>query len=136
MRVDGISPVVLRGILAALPKAVPEFGLRESEPHAAQPRAAQHAAPGPSVEMLVALSVAEPAVERRRRAAAGASKGLDMLDRLHRELLSGTASPEGLRSLADWVATAEAPQDPALAALWREIDVRVRVELAKFDVQA
>jgi hypothetical protein len=135
VKVEGISPVMLRGILAALPKAVPEFGLREAEPHAAQPRTAPPTLPGPSVEMLVALSAAEPAVDRRRRAAAGAEKGLALLDRFHRELVAGAPGRERLRELAEWIANADPPEDPALAPLWRELDVRVRVELAKYDVE-
>ena len=68
--------------------------------------------------------------------AAGADKGLRLLDALHGELIAGTPSPARLRDIAAWAQTIEMPQDPALAAIVRDIDLRVRVELAKFDIEA
>ena len=44
--------------------------------------------------------------------------------------------PERLRQLADWSARFALPEDTALAAVARDIDLRVRVELAKHDIRA
>ena len=66
----------------------------------------------------------------------GTLQTLRTLETLHSELLRGTLKPERLRELAAWAASIEVPSDPQLAAFHRELDVRVRVELAKFDIEA
>jgi hypothetical protein len=83
--------------------------------------------------MLVALSAEAPA-ERRRRAIIQAERGLDALERLREELAAGIPSPERLRELAAWSSGFEMPDDPELAELARDIELRVRVELAKHDI--
>lgn len=153
MRVDGISPMMAaRAVATILPHALPRFAAGEGEgatsAQAAQTppmtqaaaqagQAAQvgQGAPVASVQMLVTLAAVDPAIERRRRMAEGACRGLDTLEQMHREIVAGTLTPERLREMADWAATIAMPDDPALAALIRDMDVRVRVELAKFDVQ-
>jgi hypothetical protein len=40
-----------------------------------------------------------------------------------------------LQQLADWSAAFEAPEDPQLAALARDVELRVRVELAKHELR-
>jgi len=138
VRIDGLSPILARSLLAALPKVAPGFPRIGEEPHA-QPMphlSGPGAVPSPSVEMLVTLSAANPAVERRRRLAQDAGRGLDMLDRLHKELVAGVASPARLQEIAEWSHSFETPDDPVLAGLLSDIDLRVRVELAKHDVQA
>ncbi|MES1973631.1 MAG: flagellar assembly protein FliX [Pseudomonadota bacterium] len=135
MRIDGLSLPLARSLLAALPKAVPSFALIEGETRPAQPMTAAPTCSMTSVQMLVTLAAAQDGVERRRRVAREASRGLDALDRLHDEMLAGAPSIERLREIAHWAQSAEAPEDPALAKIFREIDLRVRVELAKYDVE-
>jgi Class II flagellar assembly regulator len=94
-----------------------------------------------SVQMLVALAAVAPSEERRRAQVAEARRGLDVLDRLHHELLSGAAKGTTLDALSLWLkqrpdAQAMTADDPKLAALFDEIELRVRVELAKFDIEA
>lgn len=89
-----------------------------------------------SVQMLVAISALNPADEARRTHVAQARKGLDALDRLHREMLSGRARKGTLDDLAQWVAHRPQVDDPALADMMRDIELRVRVELAKFNMEA
>lgn len=138
MRIDHLSPILARNLLAALPKAAPGFALGGEElvahgPHA--PQASGATVPMPSVEMLVTLAASQQAVERRRRLAKDAERGIDALDRLHKELLAGAPSADRLREIAEWSQTLDTPDDPVLAALVADIDLRVRVELAKFDVE-
>jgi hypothetical protein len=90
----------------------------------------------PSVQMLVTLSAADPNVERRRKLAQDADRGIEALERLHKELVVGVAAPERLQEIVEWSQNLEAPEDPVLASLVSDIDLRVRVELAKHDVLA
>lgn len=141
MQIAGLPPALQQGLIAALGRAGEAFAVTAAAGETARDAAAILPAvtppatqPATSVQMLVALAAQEPATERRRRQAAEADRGLSMLERLHAELVAGTPAPERLQELADWSATLAMPEEPALASLAREIDVRVRVELAKHDI--
>jgi hypothetical protein len=138
VRIDSLSPLLARSLLAALPKVAPGFPRIGEEPHL-QPMpnmGGPGAVPTPSVEMLVTLSAANPGIERRRRLAQEAGRGIDALDRLHKELVAGIVGPARLQEIAEWSHSFETPDDPVLASLLSDIDLRVRVELAKHDIQA
>lgn len=138
MRIESLSPTLVRSLLAALPKGAPGFPRIGEEP-LAQPMPHMNG-PGtvaaPSVEMLVTLSAANPAIERRRKLAQDASRGIDALERLHKELVAGVVSPARLQEIVEWSQSFETPDNPMLAGLLSDIDLRVRVELAKHDIQA
>ena len=51
------------------------------------------------------------------------------------ELATGDVTPARLEQLAEWVSQVEQPEDPVLAEIIAEIELRVRVELAKFDIE-
>ena len=138
MQIAGLPPALLQSLLAAAsPKIERAFTAAAAEapatPPAVIPPAPQSAT---SVQMLVAMAVAEPAFERRRRQAAEVDRGLSMLERLHAELAAGVVAPERLQELAAWSESFEVPDEPHLAGLAREIEVRVRVELAKHELRA
>ena len=88
-----------------------------------------------SVQMLVTLAAFDPEKDRRREMAEQGNAGLDELETLHMELVGGGASPERLEQLAEWVSQVEQPDDPVLAEIVAGIELRVRVELAKFEVE-
>jgi len=134
MRIEGLSQMMVRSLMAALPKDAPAFPLAEGE-GPVRPLPTGTAPMVPNVEMLVALAANTPSVERRRQMAERAAKGLDALERLHAELLSGTPSVEALQAVVEWSQSGETPDDPVLAQLLGDIDVRVRVELAKLDIE-
>lgn len=142
MRIDGPNPLLGPALLAALAAKDGAFGaekpLADAPPAAAPPQTAGTAIPQPatSVAMLVTLAAVDQPAERRRRAIVQAERGLDALERLCDELAAGIASPERLRELADWSAGFAIPDDPALADLAREIELRVKVELARHDLLA
>ncbi|MBO9623729.1 MAG: flagellar trans-acting factor FliX [Sphingomonas sp.] len=139
MRIEGLSPMLARSLLAALPKAAPGFPLAEKDAAAAAPQPPVNGPGGvapPSVQMLVALAAADPQVERRRRMAVEAERGVDALERLHKELLAGVVPIEQLQEIAEWSQSFEVPDDPVLAQILSDIDLRVRVELAKIDLRA
>jgi hypothetical protein len=136
LRIAGLPPVLQQALLAALPKAQETFraGLGEAEPRAATlPPLPTTTQPATSVQMLVAMAAAEPVVERRRKIAERADKGLSLLEKLHVELVTRVSSPERMQELLDWSESFELPEDPQLATLARELELRVRVELAKYD---
>lgn len=142
MRIDGQNPLLGPAMLAALAVKDDLFGAEKSladgkpAPAAPQPPSVGTAIPTPatSVAMLVTLAAVDQPGERRRRAIVQAEHGLDQLERLRDELVIGTPSPERLRALADWTKGFTVPDDPDMAKIAREIEIRVRVELAKHDV--
>jgi DhnA family fructose-bisphosphate aldolase class Ia len=102
---------------------------------AAQPSpvASGIAAPSPSVQMLVALAAVTPASipERRRRVVREAEKAMDALEMLQAALVVGVGSAEPIAQLQSWTEGRPHLDDPELAELLDEIDLRVQVELAK-----
>lgn len=140
MRIENLQAPLLRSLMAALPKVASGFSVADSEAPAARaplPQGTSAAqALNPSVAMLVTLAAADPAIERRRKQAVDAERGVDMLDQLHRELVAGVVSPAKLQAIVEWSETFEHSDDPALAAILSDIELRVRVELAKLDLRA
>lgn len=133
MRITGLASPIQNMLLAALPK-VAEFAAAEPPVQSASPAAAP--AQPVSVEMLVALAASESPVDRRRRVAARADQALGALERLNAELLAGLPAVERLHEIAALAPTVAEQADPALAALFSEIELRMRVELAKHDIIA
>jgi len=85
--------------------------------------------PTASVAMLVAVAAQAPDAHRRptlRRA----ERGLGALERLHRALAIGAVPAADLAELRDW-SGASLDEQGELAALLRDIELRVLVELAK-----
>jgi hypothetical protein len=99
-----------------------------------QPAAVSTPATPAAIDGLFALQEVADELSGRRRAAARGTALLDRLDELRLGLLSGTlprAQLEALRKLArEHGPTAD---DPKLAAILSDIELRVAVELAKLD---
>lgn len=96
------------------------------------PRTAPSAVqPATSLATLVALAEVQDEKERRRRLAADALRGLDALEALDGESDANEAVEDRLTAIAAWSAGLTAPNDPELARLQREIELRAHVELAK-----
>jgi len=104
--------------------------LLETRPAATPAVSGPTAASG--LDALLAVQEAESALDRRARARRRATDLLEGLDHIREGLLTGQISPERLDSLAAMVAAQrDEADDPALAALLDEIELRVQVELAK-----
>jgi hypothetical protein len=86
------------------------------------------------VQALIAAQAVDEPGERSRRARRRAHDLLDRLDEIRAALLAG-ALPEGvLRALAARLAEArDEVEDPGLAAVLDEVDLRAQVELAKLE---
>lgn len=138
MQIQNLPLALIRNLADALPKPPSGFAPRDDHaaaPPPAPPIAGAPTSPVPSVAMLVTMAATQDDTERRRRRARDAERGIDALEGLHRELLTGAATPARLAEIAQWSRDHAAQADPALAALLADIDLRVRVELAKFDVK-
>ncbi len=91
--------------------------------------AAAQAAP---IDALLALQAAvDDAGEIRRRAVRRGRSMLDTLDALKADLLAGQLGEARLALLGGLIAEARDDLDPGLAAVLDDIELRVRVELAK-----
>jgi hypothetical protein len=90
------------------------------------------ALPQTSVAMLLAIAASDPEAQRRRNVA-DAAKGLKGLECLHQNLRIGSPGKARLAEIAAWMDNHGIPDDPGAAALLREVELRVLVELAKAD---
>lgn len=140
MRITGLPPAMQQSLLTALAKAGEDFkaAVQTAEPRSSAilpSTTSQATQPATSVEMLVALAAVEPPLERRRKIAQATNRGLLLLEQLHAELLAGTLPPERVEELVEWSESFEVPSDPQLAALAREVELRVRVEIAKHEMR-
>ena len=104
---------------------------RETAP-AAQPRVTQALG---GVDALLAIQGAADKDGKKRRAIKRGNDMLDLLDEVKLDLLAGRISQVKLDRLAQAVrAQAAVAEDPRLADILAEIDLRARVELAKLGI--
>ncbi|MCC0016866.1 MAG: flagellar assembly protein FliX [Rhodobiaceae bacterium] len=108
---------------------------RAAERPAAQ--ATRSAATLSGVEALIMLQEVDDATVRRRRAVKRGHVLLDLLDSLKLDLMAGFENPVMLARLAD-IARRERDlvNDPRLAEVLEEIELRTAVELAKRGIVA
>jgi hypothetical protein len=132
LRITGLANPLQAALLAALPK-VAKFAVTEPVVQPAPP--ATPVGQPVSVEMLVTLAQSESPIDRRRRVATRADESLRALERLS-HALPGVPVVEQLKEIAATMAQLDTPQDPALAGLIKDIELRMRVELAKHDIVA
>ncbi|GAB4371088.1 MAG: flagellar assembly regulator FliX [Kiloniellaceae bacterium] len=98
----------------------------------AQPAAPAGASPVQSVHALLALQEVGDATEGRRRARRRAADILDQLEDLRLAIMLGEVPLAQLENLAGLLAQRQAlNDDPKLAQIINEIEIRAAVELAK-----
>ena len=83
------------------------------------------------IEGLLALQAVGDPLERRRRKVRRGQGLLDQLESLRRDLLVGRVDPARLDAMLDILAEARERDEPGLDSLLDDIELRVRVELAK-----
>lgn len=139
MQVAGIPPLIQQTLLTVLGRvdaASTPAGLLAVTDDAAASRAPTTAMqPSTSVQMLVALAATETDRDRRRRVARSTEQGLAALEALYQASLEAPLPLERLEALRGWAQDYAAPDEPRLLALARDIELRVRVELAKHDIR-
>ncbi len=136
MRIEW-SPPVGRTTSRRDGKTDPTSGEKFAAALAGEQPAAPPAAPPPlsPVEVLLSVQEVPDVLAGRRRAMQRGNSLLDRLEELRLGLLAGTLPRERLSELARLARTTrETVDNPGLAAVLDEIDLRVAVELAKLDV--
>ena len=96
--------------------------------------AASHAAPLNSVNAMLALQEVPDSVTGRARARRRGEQLLDKLEAIRVGLLTGAIPRNQLEQLSEMVSTGrEGVDDPRLAEVLDDIELRVAVELAKLE---
>lgn len=106
--------------------------------NAAAPGAVTGSGPVQPVDALLAVQEVEDSTSQdtNGRARRWGEDMLDNLERVRLDLLNGSLSYEKLKSLAVLVSDRkETATDPQLAELLAEIELRARVELAKYEAR-
>jgi hypothetical protein len=86
-----------------------------------------------ALDAILTLQCVEDALSApRRKAVRRGTSLLDTLEAVRTDLLVGKVSPDRLDQLMDLVGEARSQTLPGLDALLDDIELRVRVELAKF----
>lgn len=91
------------------------------------------AGPVTAVDALLGLQEVPDATDQPSRGVARGFDMLDVLEDIRRGLLLGTISQAKLRSLAQLLKNKNRFQDPDLAGILDDIELRARVELAKLE---
>lgn len=83
------------------------------------------------MDALLALQEVDEQAERRSRAARHGHSMLDELESVRADLLAGVVSEERLEVLASQVSNRQTSGDERIDSVLEEIELRVKVELAK-----
>lgn len=102
------------------------------EPTAGQVASAQPVAPSTGIDALLALQAVEDPLFARRKAVRRGNALLDTLDTIKADLLLGQVSEGRLNQLMALVGQARQRNLPELDPILDDIELRARVELAKF----
>ena len=131
MRIDGTGRI----ITANRPGTAGKAGGAVFRPETGQPsaRAAQSSGPvaAGGIDALLALQAVDDATVGRRKAVRRANLLLDALEEIQGDLLAGRVSEGRLNRAIALLQQAKTQTDPELEALVADIELRVRVELAK-----
>ena len=126
MRITGLPPI-RPGDLRPTRAARARFSVPSDEATASATGALQALT---SVDMLLAIAAVDEEAERRRQMAAQAQAGLDALEALD-AAADEEEKKESARALAEWAGGLTAPDNPELALIQRQIELRALVEIAK-----
>lgn len=83
------------------------------------------------IDALLALQEVDERSERRKKAARHGHSLLDSLESVRADLLAGQVSEDRLEHLAHTVSLRPKSDDPKIDSVLEEIELRVKVELAK-----
>lgn len=131
MRIDGTGRIITANRPGTAGKASAETFRPETGQASA--RAAQTSAPvaAGGIDALLALQAVDDATTGRRKALKRANLLLDALEEIQGDLLAGRVSEGRLNRAVALLQQAKTQTDPELEAVVADIELRVRVELAK-----
>lgn len=131
MRIDGTGRIVTSNRTGTASRTSGETFRLESGQSAA--RAAQSSSPvaAGGIDALLALQAVEDSTVGRRKAVKRANLLLDALEDIRTDLLAGMVSEGRLNRAIALLQQAKSQIDPQLDAVVADIELRVRVELAK-----
>ena len=102
------------------------------EPQAARVASAQPAVPATGIDALLALQAVDDPLLGRKKAIRRGTALLDSLDQIKTDLLIGQVSEGRLNQLMALIGQARERNLPGLDGVLDDIELRARVELAKF----
>lgn len=131
MRIDGTGRIITANRPETARKANGE--VFRPETGQASARASQSSAPvaAGGIDALLALQAVDDATTGRRKTVKRANLLLDALEEIRGDLLAGQVSEGRLNRAIALLSQARTQTDPELEALVADIELRVRVELAK-----
>ena len=132
MRIDG--PPATHGVGYAAPARGVGGGqfILEAETQPSRPAANAPVMASAGLETLLALQAVDDLRLTRKKAIRRGHQMLDVLDEMKADLLAGRVSEGRLNQLLAFVGQARQRSEPGLDSLLDDLDLRVRVELAKF----
>jgi hypothetical protein len=98
----------------------------------ARPAAAAPVLPTAGLEALLALQAVDDITLKRRKAVRRGRQMLDALDEVKADLLAGRVSESRLNQLLALLGQARETTEAGLDSVLDEVELRARVELAKF----
>jgi hypothetical protein len=104
----------------------------EMEPAPARVAGAPPTSPTTNIEALLTLQAVDDALMARRKAARRSAQILDTLEEVKADLLAGRISEGRLNLLLALIGQAREQSTPGLDATLDAVELRARVELAKF----
>jgi hypothetical protein len=90
-------------------------------------------APASSLDALLALQAVDDLLQKRKKAVRRGQALLDTLDEVKADLLVGRVGEGKLNQLLSLIGQAREQTQPGLDAVLDDIELRARVELAKFE---
>jgi hypothetical protein len=132
LRIEGTSRTGVSGYAAPLRRGGGESFAPEAEATAARPANAAPVLPTAGLEALLALQAVEDVALKRRKAVRRGRQMLDTLDEVKADLLAGRVSEGRLNQLLALLGQARETTEGGLDSVLDEVELRARVELAKF----
>lgn len=109
------------------------FSVRQEESSTKQAEATSQSQDVGGIDALLALQAVEDPTFARKKAIKRGHDLLDGLEQIKTDLLVGQISESRLNNMLNLVTKARGNLDPTLDSLIDDIELRVRVELAKFN---
>jgi len=109
------------------------FSVPNEDAAIAKPETAAPSQDVGGIDALLALQAVEDPTFARKKAVKRGHELLDGLEQIKTDLLVGQVSESRLDNMLNLVTKARGNLDPALDSIIDDIDLRVRVELAKFN---